>query len=189
MAQPMDEANPSGVLQVQTHPSLTQPPPQSNQVQQAGVEIPELKYSIICLLETILGLRLERWMIQDVTIQQALGSDYANGNVVLAVIKILNEFQTKSPIVDLDLAPSIPPLCSADSNNGNDSPSSQALGGFGNGNHHQSPTSTLALQQRQGQVLGQVLGPITFPTNRHLPSSKKRVRADNTNTWPYVFTP
>ena len=182
MAQPMDEANPSGVLPVQTHPSLTQHPPQWNQVQQAGVEIPELKYSIRCLLESILGLRLERWLIQDVTIQRALESDYANGNVVLAVIKILNEFQTKSPIVDLDLAPSIPPLCSADSNNGNDSPP-QAIGGFGNGNHHHSPTSTLALQQRQGQVLG----PIIFPTNRHLPRNRKRVRADNTNTWPYAL--
>ena len=182
MAQPMDEANPSGVLSVQTHPSLTQHPPQSNQVQQVGVEIPELKYSIRCLLESILGLRLERWLIQDVTIQRALESDYANGNVVLAVIKILNEFQTKSPIVDLDLAPSIPPLCSADSNNGNDSPP-QAIGGFGNGNHHHSPTSTLALQQRQGQVLG----PIIFPTNRHLPRNRKRVRADNTNTWPYAL--
>ena len=182
MAQPMDEANPSGVLSVQTHPSLTQHPPQSNQVQQVGVEIPELKYSIRCLLESILGLRLERWLIQDVTIQRALESDYANGNVVLAVIKILNEFQTKSPIVDLDLAPSIPPLCSADGNNGNESPP-QALGGFGNGNHHHSPTSTLALQQRQGQVLG----PIIFPTNRHLPRNRKRVRADNTNTWPYAL--
>ena len=182
MAQPMDEANPSGVLSVQTHPSLTQHPPQSNQVQQVGVEIPELKYSIRCLLESILGLRLERWLIQDVTIQGALGSDYANGNIVLAVIKILNEFQTKSPIVDLDLAPSIPPLCSADGNNGNESPP-QALGGFGNGNHHHSPTSTLALQQRQGQVLG----PIIFPTNRHLPRNRKRVRADNTNTWPYAL--
>ena len=182
MAQPMDEANPSGVLPVQTHPSLTQHPPQSNQVQQVGVEIPELKYSIRCLLESILGLRLERWLIQDVTIQRALESDYANGNIVLAVIKILNEFQTKSPIVDLDLAPSIPPLCSADGNNGNESPP-QALGGFGNGNHHHSPTSTLALQQRQGQVLG----PIIFPTNRHLPRNRKRVRADNTNTWPYAL--
>jgi len=183
MAQPMDEANPSGVLPVQTHPSLTQHPPQWNQVQQAGVEIPELRYSIRCLLESILGLRLERWLIQDVTIQRALESDYANGNVVLAVIKILNEFQTKSPIVDLDLAPSIPPLCSADGSNGNESPP-QALGGSGNGNHHHSPTSTLALQQRQGQV---GVGPIIFPTNRHLPRNRKRVRADNTNIWPFAL--
>jgi len=177
MAQPMDDASPSGVLPVQTHPSLTQHPQQSNQVQQVGVEVPELKYWIRGLLESILGLRVERWLIQDVTIQEALGSDYANGNIVLAVIKILNEFQTKSPIVDLDLAPSIPPLCSADGNNGNGSPP-QALGGFGNGNHHHSPTSTLALQQRQPQH-----GPIRFPTNRHLPSNKKRLRADN--TWQY----
>jgi hypothetical protein len=178
MAQPMDDASPSGVLPVQTHPSLTQHPQQSNQVQQVGAEVPELKYWIRGLLESILGLRVERWLIQDVTIQEALGSDYANGNIVLAVIKILNEFQTKSPIVDLDLAPSIPPLCSADGINGNGSPPQQALGGFGNGNHHHSPTSTLALQQRQPQH-----GPIRFPTNRHLPSNKKRVRADN--TWQY----